>query len=186
MPEGTCSVTDCSAPIKRRGYCYGHYMKNWRYGTPTPQHTPGWVDIRGRRFGTLVVTERRGSRWLCKCDCGRERLCPAGDLNRAGQTSTCGHRPTHHRTDTAGYTAAHQRVRQDRGLVQLHDCVNCGRPARHWSYDHDDPDELYADVRSANLAAYSLKPEHYSPRCVPCHKRYDLDRLDAADVPMAG
>ena len=25
--------------------------------------------------------------------------------------------------------------------------------------------------------AYSLKIEHYEPRCVPCHKRMDLDRI---------
>lgn len=187
MSEGTCSVVDCEKPTTRRGFCYGHYMKNWRYGTPKPEHRSRWADIRGERFGTLVVVERCGPQWRCQCDCGRERVVGAGQLNRQGDTNTCGHGPTHWRTPDAGYVAAHDRVRQDRGRVQERDCVDCGRPAQHWSYNHDDPDELHGAVHSSpNPVAYSLKPEHYSPRCVRCHKRFDLDRIDAAVIPMAG
>jgi hypothetical protein len=177
-----CAVIDCDRPVKRRGYCYGHYMKAWRYGTPTPIFDPAWQDIRGQRFGTLVVSERIGRQWLCACDCGRDRLASAGELNRTGEAATCGDRRTHRRLDEAGYTAAHERCRSDRGPVQTHTCVDCGGPAQHWSYDHDDPDERLAHGLSANPVAYSLNPEHYSPRCVSCHKRFDLGRLDAAHV----
>ena len=182
MTNATCSLADCDKPIKRSGFCYGHYMKNWRYGTPTPTFAPGWVDIRGHRFGTLVVRERSGSRWVCDCDCGRVRLVSAGELNRDGDSSTCGDRRTHHRREDAGYTAAHQRCRSDRGLVQLHSCIDCGAPAQHWSYNHDDPDERLAHGLSAKAIAYSLDPNHYSPRCVRCHKRFDLGRADSAPV----
>lgn len=181
-----CSVTDCGRPVKRFGFCYAHYMKNWRYGTPTPEFAPKWVDIRGRRFGTLVVAERVERGWLCRCDCGRERTVTAGDLNRYGDAVTCGHRPTHRRADVAGYSGAHQRVRNDRGRVQEHQCINCGAQAAHWSYNHDDPDEFYAVGLSAAPVAFSLKSNHYSPRCVPCHKRFDLDRADAAQVSHGG
>lgn len=182
MANGTCSLPTCTKPLKRGGFCYGHYMKNWRYGTPTPEFSPSWDDVRGKRFGTLVVLERDGAKWICKCDCGRERAASAGELNRTGEAATCGHRPTHRRADEAGYTAAHQRCRSDRGRVQLHDCVDCGRTAQHWSYNHDDPDERLALGLSANPVAYSLNPEHYSPRCVKCHKRFDLGRTDSALV----
>lgn len=182
MANATCSLTDCEKPVKRAGYCYGHYMKNWRYGTPTPDFGPGWADIRGQRFGTLVVVERVDHRWRCTCDRGTERLVSAGDLNRCGDASTCGDRRTHRRLDVAGYTAAHQRCRSDRGKVQDHACVDCGEQAQHWSYNHDDPDELLAYGLSAHPVAYSLKPEHYSPRCVPCHKRFDLGRSDSASA----
>ena len=196
MQNGTCLLDECDRPVKRKGYCYAHYMKVWRYGTPYPSN--GWmrgdkaaqikaqrermVDIRGQRFGTLMVIERVGKHWRCACDCGRERLALAGDLNRHGDANTCGHRPTHGRADFANYSAAHQRCRRDRGRVQDHDCIDCGAPARHWSYNHDDPDELHAEGLSANPVAYSLDPMHYSPRCVPCHKRFDLNRHDAARV----
>jgi hypothetical protein len=182
MSDGTCSLPDCEKPTKRAGFCYGHYMKNWRYGTPTPEFEPGWVDIKGQRFGALVVKERAGSHWLCVCDCGRERLTSAGELNRTGDAASCGDRRAHRRMDDAGYTAAHQRCRSDRGRVQLHACIDCGRPAQHWSYNHDDPDERLAYGLSANPVAYSLEPAHYSPRCVSCHKRFDLGRNDSAPV----
>lgn len=127
MADATCSVPDCAKPIKRAGFCYGHYMKNWRYGTPTPEWPDRWVDVRGQRFGALVVEERAGMKWLCLCDCGRTTRVRAGDLNR-GTVTTCGDRPTHWRQDDAGYSAAHDRVRRDRGRVQRHACEDCGAP----------------------------------------------------------
>jgi hypothetical protein len=179
MTERTCSVTGCVIPWKRGDYCYGHYMKNWRYGTPTPERAPAWDDIRGRRFGTLIVVRREGMRWLCACDCGRERTASAGELNREGEANTCGDRPTHRRAEAAGYSAAHGRVRRDRGPVQNLACVECGSPARHWSYNHDDPNEMVQHGLSVRPVAYSLDPQHYSPRCVPCHKLFDIHRDDA-------
>lgn len=182
MTDHTCSLTECEKPVKRSGFCYGHYMKNWRYGTPTPSFAPSWDDLRGQRFGTLVVQERVAHQWRCACDCGRERLVSAGDLNRCGESSSCGDRAVHRRLDNAGYSAAHQRCRTDRGRVQRHACVDCGRQAQHWSYNHDDPDERIASGLSAHPVTYSLDPQHYSPRCVPCHKRFDLGRSDATSL----
>ena len=181
MPHVTCSIAECNQPVKRSALCYGHYMKKWRYGTPTPNHAPTWDDLRGKRFGTLVVTVRDGSKWICKCDCGSTRLASTGELNRYGSASTCGDRRIHRRTTSAGYSAAHQRCRNDRGLPHEHQCIDCGRQAQHWSYNHDDPNEvLGTSGRSTSPVAYSLDPRHYSPRCVPCHKRFDLNRADAA------
>ena len=182
MDKTTCTLPDCDKPVKRMGFCYGHYMKNWRYGTPTPDHGVKWEDLAGRRYGTLTAIERVGRQWRCVCDCGRARLANTGDLNRYGDESTCGHRPTHGRSDDAGYGAAHDRIRRARGAASEHDCVGCGGSAYHWSYDHSDPDERVATEPPLTGIAYSLNPEHYSPRCVPCHKRFDLDRLDAAKV----
>lgn len=177
--QDVCTVDMCEKPVKRptTGYCYGHYMKNWRYGTPTPQFQH-WVDIQGQRFGTLQVLERVDNKWLCQCDCGKQRTASAGDLNRTGQDSTCGDRTAHRRPDS-GYSAAHERVRSDRGPIKAQCCIDCGSPAQHWSYNHDDPNELHAHGLSSRPIAYSLNPSHYSSRCVPCHKTFDLGRLDA-------
>lgn len=169
-----CAVSECSNPTKRNGFCYGHYMKNWRYGTPTPSHQSRVVDIRGKRFGTLVVVKRKGHKWLCKCDCGRARTVDAGNLNRYGQNSTCGYKPAH-RSTYCKYGAAHERVKSDKGPASQHPCVDCGHQAHHWSYNHDDPDELTADDLGG--LPYSLNSACYSPRCVPCHKLFDLGRL---------
>lgn len=173
MTEGTCSLPDCHAPIKRRGFCYGHYMKDWRYGTPTPTFAPAYTDLTGQRFGLLLVTARAGKRWLCRCDCGTDTHVTPGSLN-SGTTTSCGDRAVHHRRDDITYCTAHDRVRADRGRVQDYACIGCGAPANHWSYDHADPDERLDDTLSARPVAYSVKPEHYDPRCVTCHRRFDV------------
>lgn len=51
-------------------------------------------DLTGRRFGRLTVIERGENRngrtcWLCRCDCGTEKLVPAHEL-KAGRSKSCG------------------------------------------------------------------------------------------------
>lgn len=182
MTEGTCGVDECDKPIKRAGFCYSHYMRNWRYGTPTPEFSPRWVDVTGKRYGALVVRSREGQRWLCDCDCGQTRLVSAGELNREGDANSCGDMKIHRRSDSAGYVAAHDRCRRDKGPIKSHVCIDCGAPAQHWSYDHGDPDQLLAYGLSTRPIAYSLDPDHYQPRCVSCHKVFDLGRIDSFKV----
>lgn len=56
-----------------------------------------FIDLIGRRFGKLVVKERkdngkfRNSRWLCKCDCGNEKIIAGFHLtNKSKPTQSCG------------------------------------------------------------------------------------------------
>jgi hypothetical protein len=168
----TCTIDGCDKPIKRRALCYGHYMKQWRYGHA--EHTPTRTrqDLTGQRFGNLVALRRESNRWACACDCGVEHHARVGDLNR-GSVTSCGGL-THRRMDVVGYTAVHDRLRTDRGPASTHTCTDCGAPADHWSYDHTDPDERQAENIKGH-PAYSLDPERYAPRCVPCHKVFDLN-----------
>ena len=51
-------------------------------------------DLTGQRFGKLFVLSRVLSndgktKWLCKCDCGKEKVVNAGDL-KTGRTKSCG------------------------------------------------------------------------------------------------
>lgn len=51
-------------------------------------------DLRGQKFGRLLVIERAGSSrgsitYLCKCDCGKKVIVPTGSL-RSGNTKSCG------------------------------------------------------------------------------------------------
>lgn len=84
----------------------------------------------------------------------------------------------HHRwaTDSLTYSGAHIRVRRARGKASTHSCVDCSGPASSWAYDHKDSEQL-VDTRGR---AYSGNPEHYEPKCVPCHKSADLRRLAVA------
>jgi hypothetical protein len=102
-------------------------------------------------------------------------LVKAGNLNQSGDANRCGDK-TAHRAGDSGYGAAHWRCRNDRGPAKYHQCVDCGDPACHWSYNYTDPDELMDTPGTQTPIPYSLSPAHYSPRCAPCHKRFDLDR----------
>lgn len=76
-----------------------------------------------------------------------------------------------YKADTVGYSGAHARVRSARGPARDRVC-QCGAPARHWSYRHDDPEEQV----STDGLPYSVDPEHYDALCTSCHKRRDLAR----------
>jgi hypothetical protein len=164
-------------PLRRGGYCYSHYMKNWRHGTPTPVFGHR-KDIGGQRYGSLVALGyNRDSRlWVLLCDCGAVVERKAGQFTRK-QTRrglsmvTCGDWPTH-RPDDITYATAHSRVRREKGSATTRSCIDCNEPAAQWSYTHTDPKEQYED----RCGPYSADPQYYVPRCVPCHKRFDLAR----------
>jgi hypothetical protein len=53
------------------------------------------IDLTGQKFGRLTVLERRGSNkqhnalWLCKCECGKEKIISSINL-RKGKSKSCG------------------------------------------------------------------------------------------------
>ena len=51
------------------------------------------LDLINKRFGKLVVISKhpskRRSMWLCKCDCGKEKIIRGTSL-KAGVTNSCG------------------------------------------------------------------------------------------------
>jgi hypothetical protein len=68
------------------------------------------------------------------------------------------------------YRAAHQKVRNEKGLPSGSPCVECGKPGAQWSYNYQDPDEL----TDAADGPYSASSDFYESRCASCHRRYDL------------
>lgn len=56
---------------------------------------PAKIDLKGQKFGHLLVLEESNIRlskrvtWKCICDCGNEKLVTTSDL-RTGHTSSCG------------------------------------------------------------------------------------------------
>jgi hypothetical protein len=64
--------------------------------------------------------------------------------------------------DDASYSALHKRVETLRGTPSL--CAVCGTTQRrvyHW----------------ANLTGHYADPQDYARMCVPCHRRYDAQRV---------
>ena len=179
MNQRICIIPGCDKPSRSKSadWCKMHYHRWYRNGSPLALRGPRPpTDLIGQRFGVLTVLRWEPSRWVCMCDCGIETRVRIGDLNR-GSARSCGD-SAHSRLPEVTYNAAHQRLRVDRGSPRQYGCVSCDATAVHWAYDHADPNEL-----TSPHGAYSLDVDHYDPRCVPCHKAFDLqviksDKLD--------
>lgn len=76
--------------------------------------------------------------------------------------------------DELSYREAHSRVKRARGSASTYSCVDCGGVARHWSYNHAAKDEKWGWHEDGFRVPFSANIEDYEPRCVSCHKRFDL------------
>ncbi len=169
----SCTVEGCAkAARSRRGaYCEMHYYRLRRNGTLTAQRA--W-----HRLGTCTIDG-------CARPEYRDGLCGQHDYRVRTHGDPSGFTPQRDRNlprgeahrgwtgDNATYEAAHQRVAAANGSARGYQCVDCGKAARHWSYNHDDPNERVND----RGYSYSVDAAFYSPRCVRCHKRFDLARI---------
>ncbi len=70
------------------------------------------------------------------------------------------------------YAGMHRRLERDFGSAKKQSCYECGETAAEWTYDHTDSDEK-VDETYNYPRPYSLKPEHYKPMCISCHRRFD-------------
>lgn len=169
----TCELDFCDklSRTPRGRHCEGHYYQKRRGKTFSP--------LRKTRFHEKVAP--------CAVDgCDLEAvshykpLCPKhsmrvtrhGDVNALNFHITRGPENPNWAGVDAGYSALHQRVRNAKGHASDFDCVECGKPAKHWAYDHQDPEEVWSTTGS-----YSFDIEHYISMCVSCHKIMDLKQL---------
>ncbi|SHY11795.1 Uncharacterised protein [Mycobacteroides abscessus subsp. abscessus] len=202
-----CTVGDCTKPLRARGMCCMHWARWRKYGTPEPWAELCAVDgcdnksrsrtseycekhyYRLRRTGSLSDPQYISGECLAD-GCGR----PAGHGKESEDAR--GYCRMHYlrlkkRGDVcwepkgennpiwvgaaAGSTTVHQRIRRARGSATNYRCIDCGETAAHWSYDHTDPDQKYCPDKGP----YSLDIDRYHPRCVSCHKRFDMRRIKA-------
>ncbi len=149
-PPGPCTVDGCTTLSYCRDLCGMHYNRLLRYGSPS--------QTLERDRSCLIIDCRNQASWIT-------RLCSEH---------------AHHPSPTAaerwrawikpGYYGVHRRVYRLKGAARLHACINCGLQARHWAYDHKDPDELTDE--SVGLL-YSHNTDHYQPMCQFCHAQLD-------------
>lgn len=199
----TCTIPGCDRAYRARGWCATHWARWKAHGTTAdpkriPTRTKCSVDecdrkprsrgaeycemhyYRLRRNGSLETVKPRVPEIACVVDgCKRpaertDGLCRAClyRLQRNGTFDYVGYRTPDH---LATYTIVHQRIRSTYGPAAKRKCVDCGRQARQWSYNHRDPNERWGPSDSYPVPMpYSVDLAHYEPRCVPCHKRMDL------------
>lgn len=171
MADGTCEVDGCSkAPRSpRSALCNAHYFRKRRTGNtgtaqvsdrkPTPcsiAECPEWASARGLCTMHYQRVKAHGSPHTVLPN-------PSGVAN------------WNWKGDDVGYGAAHDRVRRAHGPASQHACAGCGAEAKHWAYDHGDPDEC-----TSKWGPYSPDLERYLPMCVSCHKTFDLAHIGAS------
>lgn len=75
------------------------------------------------------------------------------------------------------YSALHQRLNIRRGGAKHRECVDCGNTAQQWSYSHGCANERIGVAHDGvTPAPFCPHLDHYFPRCIPCHKRFDLNQ----------
>lgn len=144
------------------------------------------IDETGNTYGRWLVLRKgaasegkaKMARWVCLCTCGNEGLIVGATL-RNGESTSCGCFRSELRTkEVVGYQGMHSRVHRANGPAKDYMCP-CGKPAREWAYDHEDPEEIWGmPNRGCKEAVYSLKVEHYIPMCCSCHERLDAPYMD--------
>lgn len=181
----TCSTSGCIKPTRTKSaeLCKMHYHRQYR-GRPIGDATELKRKSRSPEChieGCLKPDTEGG---FCSMHGARMRRHGDPEIVVAPEDRNMRTGPAHPlwAGQDVSYGAAHDRVKRRRGSAAQYRCVDCENGAQHWSYNHDDPEEIVGHARSANAVAYSTKPDHYSPRCVPCHKRFDLDKLNAASI----
>lgn len=200
MADRTCSVDGCQRPVYCKGLCSMHYDRI-RYGLPmdaSPMRVPrdghcshetcdrtirakGLCNMHYQRAvnGKDMDAPPKGVKpescihGACPQPVYAKGLCQQHyERQRAGIDMDDPRRP---RIDNPGYATIHARLKCDRGKASAHACIDCGGPARDWSYDHADSDERIEILRGCRVA-YSTDLDHYQPRCKSCHQRFDRGR----------
>lgn len=155
VDTGWCQVEGCDKPSapSRVNICEKHYMRQYR----RKLKPASCIKVIHRR--PCPACRKRFTVGRNKQYCSR--ACVVAAWRAENHPSWVG--------DAAGYNTAHQRVRTQRGSASRHICVDCGAQAQHWSVDRG------VDLlRRSGNGPYSLDTADYDPRCVSCHKLYDL------------
>ena len=144
----------------------------------------GLIDEVGNRYGKLVVVrqvkdERRGAYWLCKCDCGNEKIASGSHL-RKGYTNSCGCFLKSLPVGGAAFNAVYENIKRGairRGLVldltkeqvrilAKKPCYYCGCSPKQVSKSYGRGDFIYNGLdRIDNTIGYLLG------NVVPCCKK---------------
>lgn len=160
MAKATCVIDGCDRRSKSRGWCHAHYMRWHERGDVGEGSIRPWGGERQCAVeGCVNPYESVGY-----CAPHRKRI------DKYGTPGSVDIRPRVIPDDEVTYVLMHRRLKDILGSASRHACVDCSGRAQHWSYDHKCPDER---VDPELGYAFSLKTEHYQPRCASCHARFD-------------
>lgn len=179
----TCYADGCDQEVRARGLCGKHYYRLQTYGDPNFKVVERNYS---RREGCSVEDCPKSHYARGWCRKHYVRWLKHGDPNvveKGGNPDPPTGTDNPLWNDEAGYHAIHNRMRRAKGLASTHSCENCGEPAAHWAYTHEDPDERLDPIVGCY---YSPNPDFYVPLCHSCHVRtdrqYAKDRRVTPDI----
>ena len=170
--ERTSRVTTDGGPM-----CDAHYKRILRTGKAGPAEIKRVREERGICSVDGCGNPDDGQNELCKLHGTRMRRTgdPLKYTPHAERNFPRGEAHAAWTGDQASYSAVHVRLRRVRGKASTHSCADCGGRAAQWSYGRNSETE-----RQSDYGPYSTNLDDYEPRCVPCHKRFDLASGGAA------
>lgn len=169
----TCSLDYCdkSPRSSREELCEGHYYQR-RRGKP-------FTPLRPAKFegDTCHIEGCEKPRKGKFCTMHAARIRRHGDPSKViGQNEIARlHGPDNPMWQEApSYSAWHQRLNRAKGPASRHECSEgCGAKAAQWSY---------VGPREPNRRKpYEIDFSLFVPKCVKCHKRYDLAKIALTD-----
>ena len=161
----------CGKPARINGWCKAHYSRIVRTGKP------GCAEVPKPKRTCLAENCGRivdGLGGLGYCGKHYQRVRKHGNpetIEKGGSSLPFDKNPNW--STTPSYNAVHLRLQRILGSAKRHQCVDCSADAKEWSYDYTDKDEL-----TDPQGAYSIKASHYYPRCIRCHRVFDLALLN--------
>lgn len=186
----TCSVSGCGDYPRSSGadLCEKHYGRKRRTGTtdllPRKSKRGKPIPPARRERGTCVV---EGCDLI---DSGPHGMCAKHKtrVDRHGDPSVFvpyserdmpkGASNPRWTGAQASYYAIHQRLKRARGRARAHRCTDCSGPASQWSYTRTNG----PGHRECEIGPYSVDLADYDPRCVSCHKKFDLRESGGIDT----
>lgn len=158
-----CKIDGCDRPSKGRGWCGTHWLRWRNHGDPTVVLRVG-VDYQVKPPCAVDGCPRpHHAKGYCSMHLVR--------FNKHGDPSIVAPiagRPL--KGDAPTWAAVHKRLERQLGRASERECIDCGGPAKEWSYTYGANDELV----DAKGLRYSEDFTFYAPRCIPCHRRYDM------------
>ena len=153
-----CAIAGCEKPRHGNVYCTEHHTRWKRTGDPlTPlkrQPNVGNCTVKG------CDQPSRKTGWCAS---------HYAQWKRYGEV-----KPFIYKWGEGLYAPMHALLARQMGSARTFPCVECGTQADEWSYNYDDPDEITDETHSG--CVFSRKLESYSPRCIPCHRKFDANQ----------
>lgn len=162
-----CVIDGCTRVRGWRDWCKTHGLRWSKYGDPLGHGRVNGVDYNVKADCQVDDCDRKAHAHRY-CHKHLTRWKKHGDPNVVSEIRG---RPL--KGDVPTFAAIHKRIWRIRGSAKNYPCVDCSGVAAEWSYQGGCPNEMIGKVRNS-LVPYSENLDLYVPRCVRCHRLFDL------------